>query len=1715
MTKINKLVMHGFKSFAKRTELIFGDDFNCILGPNGSGKCVKGDTLVQLEDGSLVRIDELVDNNLKSNPVRKLDDGLIAYGGSTKVLSLDTGSLKTVPRPVQAFVKRKAPKSLLRIKTRSGREITATEYHPLFILKDGKIESIKAEELKEGTRVAVPRKIMAAAGTKYFIELLDMIKAEDSLYVPFKEEFAVILRSMKTKTWKELSERIGIPLNSVKGLLDRQSVNFAHLVRIMRHAGMDDLEIMRRVREVKLKNSSLTCLIPWENTPEFARLLGYLLAEGKLSASNQIWFTNSRDEIVEDYRNLISRELGVRATTNEYKPGCWDVIAYSSAAMVILGKFGMASGTEYKTITSLFLKHSEEEELSALLDGLYSGDGYVSNNSIELTTKSRKLAAAVESILLRLGINFTARYMVKMAANSGFSGIYKNIVVYGADNFGEFHRHVRLTHSEKQRKVENLLGRKGNPNTDLIEANSLVKETAKELGIKVKPNRKSFPKLDAYCYNQCLPSREGITEIIKGLFTRSAPLQDSPSQESFRGMEPLLKLQLLSESDIFWDEITEIETIESEEEWVYDLCIEKDHNFVANNFFVHNSNVLDALCFVLGKTSAKALRSEKSANLIYNGGKARKPYSAGEVSIYFDNSKGTFPTEEKEVKITRIVKKSGQSVYKINNESRTRQQILELLSLARINPDAYNIIMQGDIVKFVEMPPEERRQLVEEISGISIYEEKKNKAVNELNRVEGRIKEAEIVLNERKTRLNELKKERDQATKYKDMQDKIKINKASLLHKKIERGEKEKKEFDDRIEKQQKQLDEKQKEIDKLKEEIKNHRERIDAINKEIEQKGEKEQVDMNKEIEKLRVDIASSKNRVESVKGEIGKIKERRKQLKQNSDDMRQKLKKLEDEKAETQKKVKSREEEIKNIEKKMEDFRKKNKLDDVEGLEKDIDEIDRKAEEKQKEIQDLRQKQQELLREKDRLEVQIQAIDERISKVLEVEKENKEQIQKLKKMKEDFKKATADLNKKLSDDSGIAAQLGNARNSLLQHKEDFSKLQAKSMSIQEKIGKESAVSKVLQQKNKIKGIHGTVSELGKVSNKYSLALEIAAGPRITSIVVQNDQVASKCIQYLKDNRLGIATFLPLNKIKAPQKREGIDDLKKANGVHGTAIDLINFDPKFRDVFSYVFGNTLVVDSIDVARRIGIGKARMVTLDGDMAEVSGAMQGGFRKKGSTGLGFSEKEVEKDIKECEKKLKDTEDLVSRLEKDKKKNEEEIEKLRHFKANLEGDIIKIEKSLHLDSEDTDASRKEKEKMQKSVEEMDKKIEDINDKITGCNKELAENKSKRQEIRNRINELRNPALLAELNAFEEKRNQLREELVNLNGEIKNLEAQKTNVINPELENLERISRQNEKEEQDFKEELEMLNKEITNMSSDLREKEEKQKRFQSKFKDLFSEKSKLDEKIRKNEEKIDAHSDKVKEIEKKINQINVDAAKVKAELAGHQEEFKEYEGVHIVKNKSEQELKKEIGTYEGILTKLGSVNMRALEVYDQVEKEYNELSEKKEKLVLEKEDVLVMINEIETKKKDLFMKTFDVVNENFQSIFSALTTKGEASLVLENPDSPFDGGLMIKVKLSGSKMMDIRSLSGGEKSLTALAFIFSIQEHEPASFYVLDEVDAALDKKNSEKLSQLVKKYSEKAQYVVISHNDGIITEASILYGVSMDEHGMSNVVSLKV
>ncbi|MBU0470367.1 MAG: chromosome segregation protein SMC [Nanoarchaeota archaeon] len=1144
-----------------------------------------------------------------------------------------------------------------------------------------------------------------------------------------------------------------------------------------------------------------------------------------------------------------------------------------------------------------------------------------------------------------------------------------------------------------------------------------------------------------------------------------------------------------------------------------DIPFEEKFNCILGPNGSGKSNVGDALCFVLGRISAKSMRAEKAANLIFNGGKDKKPSSAGSVEIAFCNKSKIFPVEGAEVVVNRTLKKDGNSIYRINGKKKTRSEVIDLLSVAHINPNGYNIILQGDITRFVDLHPVERRKIIEEISDVSVYEDKKHKALLELTKVEEKLNNADIILKERKTYLKELKKDRDQALKFKELKDQIDSNKATFLHLQITEREEVKEKYDSESSGSQKKIDSFNEKVSKLKEDIVEHKKSVESINHQIEQKGEKEQLKVHREIEDLKVILAQDKTRISTLKDEINKINQRKDQINIEIKELEEKSSLHSKNDQEIRLNIQRKQKELESLEEAIAQFKKKNKIESSQELEVEIEEKDQLIEEKQEEVQQIRVKQQELLREKDRIEYKLESIDEQIRKVKEVKKENKEQINTLQQYKNDFKASTLRLNTCLDQDSSFASQLGNARRKLAELQELHAKSSAKNLTIKAGLASNLAVKSILDNRKKFGGVYGTIAELGQTKREYALALETCAGGKMQNIVVDEDKTAAECIKYLKSNKLGSASFIPLNKIKYQDISGDDQKMLKNKGVHDFALNLISFKSQYKKAFSYVFGKTLVVDTIDTARQIGIGKIKMATLDGSIAEASGVMKGGFITKKSS-LGFQEKDSMEELEKLDKEIAEIQSVFANVEMKRDANMEEISSLRNKKAELEGEIIKLEKTLHLDTDDLDASGEVKKELKTRLKDVESELSNVQRDISRINQELANLKSKKNMLRSEVSQLRNPRLLAQLSAFEESRQKSREELLHLQNELKNITIQMEQMIGPEREKFKEIFKQHDKEEQQFLVEIKELEKKVKKKETELSEKEKESKEFYSKYKELFNQREKLSSEINKSENEVESLREKVRESEREVNLISLKNAEVKARLAGLYEEFNRYKDVEIFKDKNKEELQQAINKFEVMLAQMSAVNMKALEIYEVVEREFNKLMGKKTSLETEKVEIMTLMNEIESKKKEHFMKTFNQANENFQKIFGNLFKKGKAYLQLENPENIFEGGLSIKVKFTGNRFMDIKSLSGGEKTLTALSFIFAIQEYQPASFYVLDEIDAALDKHNSEILSKLIRNYADRAQYIIISHNDSLISEADTLFGVSMKD-GVSKVTSLKL
>ncbi|MBI4154359.1 chromosome segregation protein SMC, partial [Candidatus Woesearchaeota archaeon] len=1078
------------------------------------------------------------------------------------------------------------------------------------------------------------------------------------------------------------------------------------------------------------------------------------------------------------------------------------------------------------------------------------------------------------------------------------------------------------------------------------------------------------------------------------------------------------------------------------------------------------SNVVDAITFVLGKTSAKSMRAEKSANLIYNGGKNSSPASEAEVSIFFENVQKEFPIDSKEVKISRVVKKNGNSIYKINNDTVTRQQVIDLLYAAKIDPDGHNIILQGDIIHFMEMRSEERREIIEEIAGISVYEEKKQKAMQELSKVQEKLNEADIILTERDKTLKELKKDRDEALKFKDIETDLARSKATKLHLQIKEKEEKKAAEDSGLNKLKGEVDAIQKKIEEEKQGIKQKKENIHAINKDLHEKGDVKQRQMANEIGDLKTSNVKLALRKDVVVNEIKKLAEREKQLKLGVNEIKEKVAQLQKEKKLLQETSSKSQRAEKEAEAQLESLKKKYGLVDLADLNQKAKSLEMQIEQEQKNLGDLESKYQETLRKIDKARFELDAVVSEIGKEEESRKEDKEKLVRLKELKAEFKGVTKNLSDCLNESSVLSAQLGNARNKYMDATDEFAKLRARSISIREVASGDIAIQKIKGMN--IEGVYGTVSELGHVNSKYALAMEVAAGQRIKSLVVSSDLVASKCIDILKQNKTGVVTFLPLNKLREREIEEEAKRVAKSEGSHGLAIDLVAYESKFKSVFKFVFGSTLIVDNLATARKIGVGRARMVTLDGDLLETSGAMVGGYRR--NTGMGFKEKEVTLGLEKVEGEVKRLSDTISLLEKKKMENDESIGKLRERKAVLEAEILPLEKQAEGIKDGTDMQEK-KRRLSQDLASFEKEIKEWERSKSTLQKTLESLRKERSSCIESITKATASTNSSELADLDAKRQALREDLIRLESQIKSLESQ-TDLHSKESEKMLTILAEAAKEKQAFQNELQELETRAEEAKKQLKEKEDMQKQFYSDYQHLFSQKTALEKQILAHETSIIKFEEKARSFEHRANEISVKAALLSGELEGLNKEFEQYKEVQLRRGVSVEELNADIRNFEQALRGMGSINMRALEIYEKVQEEYNALLEKYEKLKIEKQDVLDMMFEIEKNKKEIFMRSFEMVNKNFQQIYSSLSTKGDSHLIVENEEDPFAAGVDIQVRLMGKRPLDIKSLSGGEKTMAALAFIFAIQEFEPAHFYLMDEVDAALDKRNSELLSKLI-------------------------------------------
>lgn len=1165
------------------------------------------------------------------------------------------------------------------------------------------------------------------------------------------------------------------------------------------------------------------------------------------------------------------------------------------------------------------------------------------------------------------------------------------------------------------------------------------------------------------------------------------------------------------------------------------LNFEDGFNTIVGGNGSGKSNVFDALCFVLGRMSSKGLRADKLGNLVFNGGKNSKPAKEAQVSIFLSNDNGELlKSDLNEVKISRVVSRDGQSRYLLNNQRVTRTEIVEILKRAQIDPDGYNIILQGDIMRIVNMTPIERRELIEEISNISGYEEKRQKALKKLDDIELNLKEADLLMDEKTKYLKELKHEKEQAEKFHKTKDDLRFNSLLLLKGKLIRNEKLKEKKVEELNKNEESLLEYKDKLAEFDQKTAEINKEISSLEKTIEVKSHQDFISITNNITKLEEQLKSLYEKKAEYNKQREEIKQRITGLKENISQNKDKLKLITSElKSFTDEKV-SLEKDLAKVEKELNE----SKLAMSGTNFSQIDLIDEKIDSLQeKKVSKISIRQDNAIQ-IEKLNTKLENLEHQQSKIEGFAKENKSQAESLDKYRKELKKIILEISTTANKNSEYSSNFAKVNQEYNSYLEKHQKMRFKAESSKDLMASNRAVEFVLKYKKQDSSILGSVSELASVPQKYSLALETIAGKNLFNIVVNNDETAVRYINLLREQKIGNATFLPLNKVN----KKAILDNKVLNkaGVIDYALNLINFDKKYEGIFNLVFGDFLVIDSIENAKKIGIGEYKMVSLEGDVVTKTGAMSGGFRRK-SSGVGaFKDEDAQEQLIILEEKLNSLRNSLDHLKDQKDQTETNLYELKKEKSELESEILKLEKILSIEGTDLNVIKKDMENLmgdkaviEGSLKKIDREISQIDQEIADLN--LEKNKLKQKSGGNNVFE--------EISKIESKRDKLKEKSLELISEISSREIQIKNVLEPELSNLNKIIENStlsltkiENQISENKEQIKILEEDLNKFKKQEKELSKDYKQFIEKRDLLKEQRKKLEEKFEKEFSKFD----KIKEVNAQLRyqisefdtlkntyneELDFMYEEIKTELVIYDsqsnsvDETRVEELINQVEEKLKntivdvKELQTKVNNLKSKLTSFGSINMKAVEIYDKLDEEFNLLIEKREALNLDKKEILDFVLEMDDKKKERFMETFEKLREHFVSIFSQLSTKGDAELNLEDQNNLFNTGVEIKVRLSRNNYLDIKSLSGGEKTITAVAFIFAVQEFNPASFYIFDEVDAALDIMNCEKLGKLIAQNASKAQYIVVSHSEYLIQSSNYIYGVTMDKNKVSGVVSL--
>ncbi|MDV3103366.1 chromosome segregation protein SMC [Thermococcus waiotapuensis] len=1126
------------------------------------------------------------------------------------------------------------------------------------------------------------------------------------------------------------------------------------------------------------------------------------------------------------------------------------------------------------------------------------------------------------------------------------------------------------------------------------------------------------------------------------------------------------------------------------------------------------SNIGDALLFVLGGLSAKAMRATRISDLLFAGNKSEPPAKYAEVAVYFNNEDRGFPIDEDEVVIKRRVYPDGRSAYWLNGKRATRSEILDLLSAAMISPEGYNLVLQGDITKFIKMSPLERRLLIDEISGIAEYDAKKEKALEELKQAEENLARVDLLINEVKKQLDKLEKERNDALRYLNLKEKVEKARVALLLGEIKRLEGLLKEGMENGFTLESEIEKTEEALKNLVGEIIAKERELSSVEREIEEKSGSGILEVNRKISEVKSRLEVARRNIENAQKEIDESQRRLVKAKEE-------LKRVSDE---IEKGTGAIARWSKRREKLVADIKEKETARN-ELLVK-LGEIDRSyaiaREEFDRVVGELEDAKKELYTRETEVKKFEEEIERARAKIVQAtvrKKALKEAIEESRKALEAKKSELTEIEGRMERAQG---RLKKAEKELEERTNALKKVEKELAGAKEELIKAEAQTEVrgnraveFLKSQQIPGLYGTLGELISVPDSaYAIAVEVALGGNYDNVVVEDDRVAEKAITLLKERKLGRLTFLPLNKIR-PRSMSERPKL-------GTpAMEVVQYDPKFQKAVAYALGDTLIVGDMEEARTVGIGNVRMVTLGGELLEKSGAITGGhYKPRGMFGVNVDE--LKKKVERLEREREALESAINALKVEIRSIENELFELRMRKSDVNKDLEVLQRDLERLLREDRGIDEEVRSTEGAIESLSAKIEEYRGEMAKLRGRIERLEKTREKLKKALENPEARELNAKIREVEAEIAKLREELSGVESRLESLNS----MINGEL--LPRKA--------DLEEEINGLVNRINALRANIKENEEAVKKLEAELEELERVEERVKDELRglrerreslRNEiaelrERKDELTNKLQEMRIQANTLKIKLAQYEAELKERQAELGHFDGKLIKSIKPEEipepekleELKKEIERMEEEIRSLEPVNMKAIEDFEAVERRYMELSSKREQVLAEKESIEEFIAEIEGQKREVFMKTLNEIAKNFSELFAKLSPGGSARLILENTEDPFNGGLEIEAKPAGKDVKRIEAMSGGEKALTALAFVFAIQRYKPAPFYLFDEIDAHLDDANVKRVADLIKESSQSSQFIVITLRDVMMANADKIIGVSMRD-GISRVVSLSL